>query len=158
MLCSSVEKEKTKILASNRKANFEYHILNSYEAGIILTGTEIKSVRDSQVNMNDAYCHFLNGELFIRNLHIAEYKQGTHYNHEPKRERKLLLNKSELNKLQGKSKERGLTIVPLKIYINERGYAKIEIALVKGKKLFDKRSDIKEREGKREIERNLKRF
>src|ERR1043165_6424019 len=104
----------------------------------MLTGTEIKSVRNGQVNMNDAYCFFLNGELFLRNMHISEYKDGTHYNHEPKRERKLLLNKSELVKLNSKAKERGLATIPMKVYTNERGFAKVEIALVKGKKLFDK--------------------
>jgi SsrA-binding protein len=119
----------------NRKAFHEFEILESFTAGIQLTGTEIKSVRDGKVNMNDAYCYLQKGELWIKNMHISEYEKGTHYNHEPKRDRKLLLTKKELKKLDGKMKEKGFAVVPLKIFFSGTGYAKVEIALARGKKL-----------------------
>jgi SsrA-binding protein len=137
----------------NRKAFHEFEILESFTAGIQLTGTEIKSVRDGKVNMNDAYCYLQKGELWIKNMHISEYEKGTHYNHEPKRDRKLLLTKKELKKLDGKMKEKGFAVVPLKIFFSGTGYAKVEIALARGKKLYDKRDSIKERDVKREMER-----
>jgi len=148
-----VDQPKNINIVNNRKAGYEFHILNSYEAGIQLTGTEIKSVREGQVNLADAYCLFLNEELHVRGMHIAEYKQGTYNNHETKRDRKLLLNKTELRKLRGKVKEKGLSIVPTRMYITARGFAKLEIALAKGKKLYDKRQDMKEKDAKREMDR-----
>ncbi|MES1222769.1 MAG: SsrA-binding protein SmpB [Bacteroidota bacterium] len=140
----------------NRSATHEYFIETRYEAGLVLTGTEVKSIRNGKVSFNDAYCYFNDGELWIKSLHIAEYSHGTHYNHDPVRERKLLLNKKELKKLDSKIKEKGYTIVPLKIFFNEGGKAKIEIGLGKGKKLHDKRDSIKERDVQREIRRHLK--
>ena len=120
---------------------------------MVLYGTEIKSIRASKVSFNDSYCIFNEGELFVKSLHIAEYNMGTHYNHDPLRERKLLLQKKELRKLENKIKEKGYTIVPLKIFISEKGFAKIEIGLGKGKKLYDKRESIKSRESDRDVKR-----
>jgi SsrA-binding protein len=135
----------------NRQATFEYEILDKYVAGIVLTGTEIKSIREGKVNLQDGYCYLNNGEIFVKGVNITPYAQGTHYNHEPTRERKLLLKRSEIRKLEGKVEEKGLTLIPLRLFINDRGFAKMEIALGKGKKLHDKRSSIKEREAKREL-------
>lgn len=140
----------------NRRATFEFEILDRFDAGIMLLGTEIKSVREGKVNLGDAFCYFRKEELWVRNINIAIYSHGTFYNHEPLRHRKLLLQKRELRKLLSKTKERGFTIIPLRMYINERGFAKLEIALTKGKKTHDKREDIKSRESKREIDRALK--
>ncbi|MBW7839999.1 MAG: SsrA-binding protein [Chitinophagaceae bacterium] len=140
---------------SNRKAHFEYSIIQKYTAGIVLTGTEIKSVRLGKASFNDSYCLFFKGELILRNLHIAEYGFGGVYNHEPTRERKLLLRKAELRKLESKIKEKGYTIVPLKLFLSEKGLAKVEIGLGKGKKTFDKRETIKSRESEREIRRKF---
>ena len=137
----------------NRKASFEYHFLDTYTAGIMLQGTEIKSIREGKANLQESYCAFKDNELWILNLHISPYDMGTHYNHEPKRERKLLLSKKELKKLDAKSKEKGLTIIPFRLFINQRGLAKVEIALAKGKKLYDKREDIKQKDLKRELDR-----
>jgi SsrA-binding protein len=137
----------------NRQATFEYEILDKYVAGIALTGTEIKSIREGKANLQDGYCYINNGEVFVKGVNITPYAQGTHYNHEATRERKLLLKRSEINKLEGKVEEKGLTLVPLRLFINERGFAKLEIALGKGKKLHDKRDSIKEREAKRELSR-----
>lgn len=145
---------KKKIEIKNKKAEFEYHIIQSYEAGIVLTGTEVKSVRYAKANINEAYCSFDKyGELWIKNMHISEYDQGTHYNHETKRDRKLLLKKQELTKLHRRVMEKGYTIVPLKLYTSERGIIKIEIALATGKKYFDKRNSIKEKDMNREGKR-----
>ncbi|MFI5219836.1 MAG: SsrA-binding protein SmpB [Bacteroidia bacterium] len=143
-------------IANNRKANFEYHISETIEAGIQLTGSEIKSVRSQEVNLGDSYCTFLNNELWVKGMHIAPYKEATHYNHEAKRDRKLLLNKKEIKKLLTKVKEKGFTIVPVRMYISERGFAKVEIGLAKGKKLYDKRQDVKKRDAKREIQKLAK--
>ena len=137
----------------NRQANFEYEILDKYVAGIVLTGTEIKSIREGKVNLQDGYCYINNGEVFVKGVNITPYAQGTHYNHEATRERKLLLKRSEIRKLEGKVDEKGLTLVPLRLFINDRGLAKLEIALGKGKKLHDKRESIREREAKRELSR-----
>ncbi len=138
----------------NRKARFEYHIIQTYEAGLVLTGTEVKSVREGKANINEAYCLFdKNNELWIKNMHIAEYKLGYHYNHEPRRDRKLLLRKSELKKLYRRVLEKGNTIVPLRLYFSERGIIKLEIAAAQGKKSFDKRHSIKEKDIKREKSR-----
>ena len=133
----------------NRKATFEYHILEDYSAGMVLHGTEIKSIRAGKVNLTDAYCYFNEGELYVKNLNIAKYEKGTYYNHEPLRDRKLLLSKRELRKLENKLKDKGLTIVPTRIFINDAGWAKLDIGLAKGKKLYDKRESIKERDIKR---------
>jgi SsrA-binding protein len=138
----------------NKKAGFEFFLLEVFSAGIQLTGTEIKSIRDGKVNLTDAYCLFAGEELFVKNMHIAEYTFGTHYNHEPKRDRKLLLTKRELKKLLGKTKEKGLTIIPTRLYINDKGLAKIDIALAKGKKLYDKRETLKTKDSKREMDRS----
>ncbi len=140
----------------NKKATFEYNILEKFVAGIKLLGTEIKSIRQSKANIGDSFCAFLNGELYVRNMDIAEYSHGSFYNHEAKRDRKLLLNKKELKKLAIKGEDKGLTIIPLRIFINERGFAKMEIALAQGKKAFDKRESIKERDIKREMDRIVK--
>lgn len=122
---------------------------------MVLTGTEIKSIREGKAALVDSYCYFRNDELYIHNMHIAEYSEGTHYNHEPNRERKLLLSRQELNKLQKKLKDQGLTVVPVRLFIAESGYAKLEIALAKGKKEFDKREAIKKRDTERELNRKL---
>lgn len=143
-----------RIVIKNKKASFEYFLLELFTAGIQLTGTEIKSIRLGKVSLREAYCMFINDELFVRSMHIAEYKYGTHYNHDPKRDKKLLLNKRELKKLYTKVREKGLTIVPVKLFINERGLAKLNIALAKGKHFFDKRESLKKRETKREIDRS----
>ena len=134
----------------NKKAFFEYEILERFTAGIALTGTEIKSVRKGKASLSDAYCSFAGNELYVRNMHIAEYEQASFYTHEPKRARKLLLKKKELKKLLGKVKERGLTIIPLKMFLSKTGFAKLEIGLAKGKKIYDKRQSLKEKERKRE--------
>lgn len=135
----------------NRQAGFEFELLDKYVAGLVLTGTEIKSIREGKVNLQDGYCYFNNGELFAKGITINQYAQGTHYNHETTRERKLLLKRLELNKLEIKVEEKGLTLIPLRLFINERGFAKLEIALGRGKKLHDKRNTIKERDAKREL-------
>lgn len=137
----------------NRKASFEYHFLDKYIAGIMLQGTEIKSIREGKANLQESYCALLDGELWVKNMHISPYAEGTYANHEPKRDRKLLLNKRELKKLESKFKEKGLAIIPVRLFINDRGLAKLEIALAKGKKLYDKREDIKQKDLKREMER-----
>lgn len=137
----------------NKRARFEYEILEQIEAGIVLTGTEIKSLRSSKASITESFCQFIDGELYIINMMIDEYKLGTFYNHQTKRERKLLLHKKELQKFQKKLKDAGKTIIPLKLYINEKGYAKLQIALARGKKLFDKRESIKDRENKRTLDR-----
>ncbi len=138
---------------SNRKAYHEYFFEAKYIAGIVLTGTEIKSLRSGKASFNDSYCYFHKGELYVKSLHIAEYSFGTYTNHEPLQERKLLLTKKELKKLEGKSKEKGYSIIPLKIFINQKGLAKMEIGLGKGKKIYDKRETIKQRETDRDIKR-----
>ncbi|HVV53709.1 MAG TPA: SsrA-binding protein SmpB [Mucilaginibacter sp.] len=148
---------KQDIYIKNKKANFEYTILDRYTAGIKLLGTEIKSIREGKANLNDSFCSFIDDQLYVRNLHISEYSHGSFYNHEAKRDRVLLLNKKELKKLHTRSEEKGLTIVPLALFISDRGFAKLEIALAQGKKAFDKRESIKERDTKIEMDRALKR-
>jgi SsrA-binding protein len=140
----------------NKKASYEYHILETFTAGIKLLGTEIKSIREGKANISDSFCTFINEELYVRNLHISEYSHGSFYNHEAKRDRKLLLTKKELKKLVVKGEDKGLTIIPLKIFISERGFAKMNIALAQGKKAFDKRDSIKERDVKREMDKAMK--
>ncbi len=137
----------------NRKAIFEYQILDNFVAGISLLGTEIKSIRNNKATISDSYCLFIDNELFVRNLHISEYMNGGHTNHHPKRDRKLLLNRQELNKMQTKVAEKGNSIIPTRLYINQKGKAKLEIALAKGKKIHDKRESIKEKDLKRDTER-----
>ena len=137
----------------NRQASFEFELLDKYVAGLVLMGTEIKSIREGKVNLQDGYCYFNNGELFAKGINITPYAQGTHYNHEAQRERKLLLKRMELKKLERKVEEKGLTLVPVRLFINDRGYAKMEIALARGKKVHDKRDNIKERDAKRELNR-----
>ena len=139
----------------NKKASFEYTFLERFTAGIQLTGTEIKSIRNAKVSIAEAYCHILNHELFIKGMHIAEYDPGSYNNHDPLRERKLLLNKAELVKIEKKLKNKGLTVVPIRVFINEKGYAKIEIALAQGKKLHDKRDSLKEKDIQRDMDRHL---
>jgi len=135
----------------NSKAYFDYHILDTYQAGVVLRGTEIKSVRENKLNMADAYCQFRNGELYVVNLYIAPYEQGTYNNHEPRRDRKLLLKRKELLKLEKDFEHtQGQTMVPTRLYINDRGFCKVEVGLAKGKKAFDKRDSIKERDIARE--------
>ena len=142
-----------KVNIKSRKASYEYQFIDKYVAGIMLLGPEIKSIRNNQANLSDAHCVFVDGELFVRNLHIAEYNSAGYTNHAPKRERKLLLNRQELNKMLGKVKEKGNTIVPIRLFINEKGKAKLEIALAKGKKIYDKRESIKAKDLKRDMDR-----
>lgn len=138
----------------NKKASYEFEFIDKYVAGLVLKGTEIKSIKEGKASLQEAYCYISNGEMFIKGMHIAVYEQGTFNNHEPLRERKLLLNRMELDKIDKKSQEKGLTIIPTRLYINDRGYAKLELALAKGKKIHDKRDSIKEKDVKRELERN----
>lgn len=140
----------------NRKAKFEYSFLQEYIAGIMLSGTEVKSLRDGNANLKDAYCLFKDNELFIRNLFIAEYDHGNIHNHETRRERKLLLRRTELKKLERRVTEKGLTIVPYKIFFSDRGIAKIQVALAQGKQTYNKKETIKERDMKRELDRMKK--
>lgn len=144
-----------KIVAQNKKAYHDYFILDTYEAGIELQGTEIKSIRKGSVNLKDSFIRIRNDEAFIDNMHIAPYEQGNRFNHEPLRQRKLLLHKKEIKKLQKELKENGLTIVPTKLYFNT-SKLKVEIALARGKKLYDKRQDLKAKDAKRDMERALK--
>jgi SsrA-binding protein len=137
----------------NRSAFYEYHFEDKFDAGMVLTGTEVKSLRAGKASFNDSYCIFHGDELFVRSLHIAEYEMGTHANHDPLRERKLLLQRKELRKLQTRLKEQGYTIIPLRIYFSEGGKAKMEIGLGRGKKLHDKRESIKQRDAERELRR-----
>jgi SsrA-binding protein len=137
----------------NRQASFQYELLDKYVSGIALKGTEIKSIREGKVNLQDGYVYFSNDEAFVRGVNISPFAQGTHYNHEAARERKLLLKRTEIKKLKAQVEEKGLTIVPTRLFINDRGYAKLEIAVGRGKKHHDKRESIKERDIKRELAR-----
>ena len=139
-------------VAKNRKAKFEFHFLDEYEAGIKLLGTEIKSIRDGDVNINDAYCYVVNGEISIKNMYIKEYENASFAQHEPRRERKLLLHKTEIVRIVKKLQDRGLTIIPTRLFINNKGFAKMNVVIAKGKKLFDKREDIKKKDTERENE------
>ena len=142
----------------NRSAYHDYFIEDKYDAGMVLAGTEVKSIRDGKVNFVDSFCVFFQGELWVRNMHIAEYRFGTTNNHLAVHDRKLLLHKRELLKLENKLKDKGYTLVPLRIFFNEKGYAKLEIGLGKGKKNFDKRETIKQRDTQKEIKRHLNRY
>ena len=150
-----MEKTALKTIADNRKARHDYFILESYEAGIELTGTEVKSIRDGGLNLKDSWISIDNGELFIKQMHISPYEKGNIFNKDPLRTRKLLLHRYEINKLIGQQKVKGYTIMPLKVYIKD-GLVKMEIGLAKGKKLYDKREDIAKKDMKREMERDLK--
>ena len=143
-------------ICTNKKAYFEYEVLDKYVAGIQLVGSEVKSIRDAKVSIAEAYCYFADEEMFIKSMHVSEYKQSGKYdNHEPTRERKLLLNKKEIIKLKRGKNEKGLTIIPLAVMLTNRGLIKIEIGLCKGKKLYDKRESLKEKDIKRDLERNI---
>lgn len=148
-------KDKLKVFKEiiNRKAKFEYQFLQSFEAGIMLVGTEVKSIKDGNANLTDAYCLFKDGELYIKSLYIAEYAFGNQHNHESRRDRKLLLKKLELKKIERRINEKGNTLVPYKIYLNDRGIIKVEVHLAQGKKSFDKRNSIKEKDLKRDMDR-----
>ena len=148
--------EKHLIDIKNKKASFEYYFVQTFRAGLVLYGTEIKSIREGKVNLSDSYCLFSKGELWVHDMHISEYRFGSYYNHQAKRNRKLLLKKNELRKLENKSKEKGFTIIPTLLFVDERGFAKLEIALCKGKHSYDKRESIKLKDNKRELERALK--
>ena len=148
---------KSNIVIKNKRAGFDYEFISRYEAGIQLYGTEIKSIREGKAGLADTYCTFINDELWIKNMHISTYTFGTYSNHEVRRDRKLLLHRKELQKLRRETKESGLTIVPTKLFINEKGIAKLEIALARGKKSYDKRQTLKEKEDKRSIDRAMKR-
>lgn len=137
----------------NKKASYQFEFIDTYVAGLVLKGTEIKSIREGKVSLTEAFCIFFRGELFVRQMHIAPYSMAANYNHEAIRDRKLLLNKKELEKLKTKAEEKGLTMIPVRIFINNRGLAKMEIALGRGKKTHDKRQNIKEKDAKREIQR-----
>jgi SsrA-binding protein len=148
--------EKPKVNIRNKRASHDYEFLETYTAGIVLTGTEIKSIRAGKASLVDAFCYFHRGELFIKGMHVAEYWWGTYNNHDPRRDRKLLLQRKELNKLIRKTQEKGLTIIAYRLYINEKGLAKVEIALAKGKKEYDKRETLKLKDAKREMDRHMK--
>ena len=137
----------------NRKAKFEYQFIRVYEAGIVLRGTEVKSIKAGEANLNDAYCLFVNGELILKSMYVAEYDHGNINNHEPRADRKLLLRRAELKKIEGKAKEKGFAIVPYKLYLSERNQIKVEIATAQGKKSYDKSKSIKERDAKRDLDR-----
>lgn len=141
----------------NKRASFDYELLDTYQAGIVLTGTEIKSIRLGKASLVDTFCFFNNGELWVKNMYIAEYFYGTYNNHQARRDRKLLLTKKELQKIQRLSKESGFSVIPTKIYISDKGLAKIIVAVAKGKKVYDKRESIKERVDKRQMDRAFKR-
>ncbi len=149
-------RKQTNINIKNKKATFDYEIIDTFSAGIVLTGTEIKSIRESKVSLVDTYCYFIGKELWVKNMHIAEYFYGSYNNHNAKRDRKLLLTKKELRKLAAETKNPGFTIVPTRLFINEKGLAKLVIALAKGKHQYDKRQSIKENEDKREMARLFK--
>ncbi len=150
-----MEKKKN-ILIKNKRATFDYEIIDSYQSGIVLTGTEIKSVRMAKVSLVDTFCYFADNELWVKNMHIAEYAWGSYNNHDPQRDRKLLLNRKELNKLERNSKVKGNTIIVTRMYINDRGLAKVMVALAKGKRQYDKRQDLKQKDAKREMDRAMK--
>jgi len=145
--------DKKTVQIPNKRASFDYHLVQRYTAGMVLTGTEIKSIRNGQANLTDAFCLIKDDELYVKNLHISLWKQGSYYNHEPLRMRKLLLKKAEIKKIRAKALEKGFTVIPVKIFISESGYAKIEIAVAQGKKSFDKREDIKKKDVQRDLQR-----
>ncbi|MDO4692650.1 MAG: SsrA-binding protein SmpB [Porphyromonadaceae bacterium] len=157
MKTNKKDKINKNIIIKNRRASFDYELLDSYTAGMVLVGTEIKSIRQGKASLVEAFCYFHNGELWLKNASITEYSYGSYNNHKATRERKLLLNRKELKRLEEYVQTPGVTIVPTKIYINERGLAKIEIAPARGKKQYDKRASMKERDDRREMDRAMKR-
>jgi SsrA-binding protein len=150
-----VPKLSNTVHIENRRAKFDYQFIERFTAGLVLKGTEIKAIREGKAGLSDSYCYFVNGELFIKNMHISEYSEASFASHDPLRDRKLLLTKTEISKLLKKSKDQGLSIIPVKLFISDKGYAKLEIALAKGKKEFDKREDIKKRDIERELSRKF---
>ncbi|HHT22413.1 MAG TPA: SsrA-binding protein SmpB [Bacteroidales bacterium] len=149
-------RRKSNIVIRNKRATFDYEILDRYVAGIQLFGTEIKSIRDGKASLTETYCTFINDELWVKNMNISTYFFGTYNNHEPRRDRKLLLQRKELNKLMRGTKETGNTIIPIQLFINDNGLAKLEIGLAQGKKMYDKRQSLKEKDDKREMDRARK--
>lgn len=149
---------QNKVNIQNKRARFEYHLEDTFTAGIQLKGTEIKSIRNGKASILEAYCVFENGEVWVRNMHITAYENGSFYNHNPRADRKLLLNKKEIKKIEKYLKVKGNTVIPLKIFISDKGWAKMNIALAKGKKLYDKRHDLKEKDDKRAIDRAMKNY
>jgi SsrA-binding protein len=154
-MAETVEKEKRESIARNKRARHDYHILDTWEAGVVLTGSEVKSLRDGKANITDSYAIVQDGEVFLLNLHISPYEKASHFNHEPTRTRKLLLHKKEIRKMIGAVERQGLTLIPLELYF-KRGRAKIALALGKGKKLYDKRADSKRRDDERDIQRAVR--
>ena len=152
-----MEKLKNDIVIKNKRATFDYELIDKYQAGIVLVGTEIKSIRLGKASLVDTFCYFNDGELWVKGMNISEYFYGTYNNHMPRRDRKLLLNKKELSKIRRQTKETGFTIVPTKLFLNEKGLAKLEIAVAKGKKEYDKRESLKEKDDKRQMDRAMKR-
>ncbi|MBO5828353.1 MAG: SsrA-binding protein SmpB [Paludibacteraceae bacterium] len=152
-----MEKLKNSVLIRNKRASFDYELVDFYKAGIVLVGTEIKSIRLGKASLVDTFCFFNNGELWVKNMNISEYFYGTYNNHLPRRDRKLLLSKKELLKIRRQTKDTGFTVVPTKLFINEKGLAKLEIAVAKGKKSYDKRDALKEKDDKRNMDRAMKR-
>jgi len=151
-----VSKQKSNISIKNKKASFNFELVEKLVAGIVLGGTEIKSIREGKANLADAYCFFIGNELWVSGMNIAEYSHGSYNNHDPGQDRKLLLNKRELRKLKKKSQDKGFTIVATRLFINERGLAKLEIALARGKREYDKRQEIKKRDINRELDRIIR--
>lgn len=154
----ATKKNTNSINISNKRARFEYHILDKFVAGIVLGGTEIKSIRQGKASIAEAFCVVENNEVFIRNMHIAEYSNASFFQHRPKGDRKLLLNKKEIKKLSKSMETKGYTIIPLRVFLSEKGWAKVEIALAQGKKLYDKRQDLKDKDDKRQMDRVKKNF
>lgn len=152
-----MEKLKNSVLIRNKRASFDYELVDFYKAGIVLVGTEIKSIRLGKASLVDTFCFFNNGELWVKNMNISEYFYGTYNNHLPRRDRKLLLSKKELLKIRRQTKDTGFTVVPTKLFVNEKGLAKLEIAVAKGKKSYDKRDALKEKDDKRNMDRAMKR-
>ncbi len=150
--------EPGKINVRNKRAGFDFELVQSFEAGIMLTGSEIKSIRDGGGSINEAFCLMRDGELYIKNMNIPEYSHGSYANHEPTRLRKLLLKKRELERIDSKIREKGFSIIPVRVFIGERGFAKVEVALARGKKKFDKRDSLKQKETKREMDRVMKKY
>ena len=150
--------KKVNINIKNKRAEFDFHIVDKYMAGIVLTGTEIKSIRVGKAGLVDTYCYIHNGEMWVKNMYVAEYDRGSYNNHLPRRDRKLLLNKKEIRNLQQETKNSGFTIVPLRLFINEDGRAKLDIAVCRGKKEFDKRATLKEKQDRKDMDRFIKNF
>lgn len=148
--------KQEKISIRNRKASFEFFLMENFVAGLVLSGTEIKSIRNNDASIAEAFCMVLNDEIWVRNMHIAEYDKGSYNNHPAKRDRKLLLNSKEIKKIKNKMKDKGIALIPVHLFINEKGLAKIEIAVAKGKKLYDKRDSLKTKDKEREIARGKK--